>query len=184
VQLLLLTGTRRTEASEARWSEFDLDAAMWTIPRARFKTNAVHRVSLSPEAIALLQALPRPKGKKEEDFVFSTTRGERPVGDYSGAKAAIDTAMAKRLGATPAPWQLHDLRHTVRTRLSGLKVPEEVAEMVIGHAKKDPRERTYNHYEYKDEMRDALCRWGRHLMGIVDPTAPDNVEELVKRRRA
>jgi len=32
VQLLILTGQRRAEVSEMRWSEVNLDAAMWTIP--------------------------------------------------------------------------------------------------------------------------------------------------------
>src|SRR5262249_10571326 len=31
VKLLLLTGARKSEASDCAWSEFDLDAAIWTV---------------------------------------------------------------------------------------------------------------------------------------------------------
>jgi integrase len=174
-QLILLTGTRRTEAGEAQWSEFDLDAKQWTIPAARFKSNAVHRVPLSPQAVALLQSLPRNEG-----YVFTTTRGVRPIGDYSGAKAALDGEMADELGAPAAPWQLHDLRRTFRSRLSELKVPSEIAELAIGHAKKG-LQRIYDQHEYADELADVFARWAVRLASIV---SPDNVTPLDRRRRA
>ena len=58
-RLLMLTGQRRSEVSEAHWSEFDLDKRLWTIPPARMKMNAAHVVPLSAPAIELLDALPR-----------------------------------------------------------------------------------------------------------------------------
>ena len=177
--LLLLSGARRTEAGEAKWSEFDLEKQTWTIPPERSKSNATHRVPLSPEAMKLLKALPRHDG-----FIFSTTGGKRPVGDYSGAKAAINMAMAKELGAKPAPWQLHDLRRTVRTRLSELKIEERVAELVIGHARKG-LQRTYGcRHGSANEMRAALCAWAEHLASIVNPAPPDKkVLAFGKRRK-
>ncbi len=67
VQLLLLTGVRKTEASGARWPEFDLyreemwtleKQPLWTIPSERFKAKANHLVPLSAEAATLLMSLP------------------------------------------------------------------------------------------------------------------------------
>ena len=43
-RLLLLTGTRRTEAAGARWREFDLERSTWSVPPERFKSNATHLV--------------------------------------------------------------------------------------------------------------------------------------------
>jgi hypothetical protein len=83
--------------------------------------------------------------------VFDHTR-QAAIGDYSGAKAAIDAQMAEDLGDDLAPWQLHDLRRTVRTRLSQLRIPFEICELAIGHAKKG-LQRTYDQHQYADELQ-------------------------------
>jgi integrase len=36
-RMLLLTGQRKSEVAEARWPEFDLNSALWTVPAERFK---------------------------------------------------------------------------------------------------------------------------------------------------
>lgn len=54
-QLLILTGGRRDEVAGALWPEFDLDAKLWTIPPVRFKSERVHVVPLSDDAMDLLE---------------------------------------------------------------------------------------------------------------------------------
>ena len=44
--------------------------------------------------------------------------------------------MTRELGHAPKHWVLHDMRHTIRTRMAALGVNETVAEMILGHAKK------------------------------------------------
>src|SRR5262249_45441302 len=131
VKLLLLTGARKSEASDCAWSEFDLDAAIWTVPEARFKSGVVHRVPLSNAAVSLLRDLPRWEGS---DLVFSFD-GERPMNGHSKSKLRLDGTVNAILRREVA-YQIHDLRRTVRTRLAGLGVPDTVAEAVIGHGRK------------------------------------------------
>jgi integrase len=64
------------------------------------------------------------------------------------------------------PFVIHDIRRTVRTRLSQLRVRSEVAEMVIGHGKKGLA-RVYDQHQYLDEMREALDLWARELLRIA-----------------
>jgi integrase len=47
LHLMLLTLVRTTEMLEARWSEFDLAAALWRIPAQRMKMREPHTVPLS-----------------------------------------------------------------------------------------------------------------------------------------
>jgi hypothetical protein len=91
--------------------------------------------------LALLEALPRFSGG---DALFSTTGGAKPINGYFKAKARLDAAMRAELGRPPAPWVNHDIRRTVRTRLSELRVPEPVVERVIGHAVKGLAASTIN----------------------------------------
>ena len=168
-RLLLLTGARKSEVAGAEWSEFDLDKRVWLVPPERFKSNATHMVPLSDQAMAVLLSVPHfTKG----DYLFSTTLGERPVGGFSKAKVRLD----KLMGAPP--WVIHDIRRTVRTRLASLRVPDMVAEMVIGHGRKGIQ-RVYDQHSYEDEMREALELWAARLRDIVTPP-PDNLVRLKK----
>jgi integrase len=74
VRLLLLTGQRLREVAEMAWSKVDLEKGLWTIPAERMKGDAAHEVALAPEAVAILQSLPRWTGP----FVFSTNRRPTP----------------------------------------------------------------------------------------------------------
>src|SRR5262249_22237043 len=72
-RLLILTGQRKSEVAEARWSEFDLLKKIWTIPAERMKADAAHVVPLSDDAIAVLESLPHFRGG---GYLFSTTFGK------------------------------------------------------------------------------------------------------------
>ena len=59
LELLCLTAMRTAEVRLAKWSEFDLDSATWTVPAARMKkSTADHRVPLSERAVNILRACP------------------------------------------------------------------------------------------------------------------------------
>ena len=58
IQLLMLTGVRKSEASGARWREMDMLGKVWTVPAERFKSKSTHLVPLTKDAISLLRACP------------------------------------------------------------------------------------------------------------------------------
>jgi|SRR5947207_942965 len=188
---LLLTGCRVSEVGGARWREFDLQRdQLWSIPAERFKMNAIHRVPLTDTMLALLGSLPH---WAAGDCVF-TTNGEKPFNGFSTSKRLLDRRACRlwraighnrgidRRHAVMEPWCLHDLRRTVRTRLAALRVPDAVAEMVIGHGRKGIQ-RVYDQHQYLNEMRAALKEWNAALMAIVFPPPP-NVIPLETRKRA
>src|SRR5699024_8292932 len=57
LEFAALTATRSQEVRGARWDEIDLEAGLWIIPAARMKMEREHRVPLTPDAVALLNAL-------------------------------------------------------------------------------------------------------------------------------
>jgi integrase len=164
VRLLMLTGQRRGEAAGARWREFDFARRVWSIPPERFKSNATHVLPLADDAWAMLAALPRWAGG---DCVFTTVSGKKPINGYSKAKKRLDQLTGLE------DWTIHDIRRTVRTRLSALRVPEPVAEMVIGHSRRGLI-RVYDQHTYLDEMREALMAWEARLRSIIS-SPPDSV---------
>ncbi|EKJ94389.1 phage integrase family protein [Bradyrhizobium lupini HPC(L)] len=184
-KLLMLTGQRKSEVSDARWREFDLQKRkLWTVPEERFKSGQAHIVPLSKEASSLLENLVKFVGEESGDCLFSTTNGVKPINGFSRAKTALDKAMLEILKkkdpeAKLPDWVFHDVRRTVRTRLSALRVNSDVAEMVIGHGKTGLR-RVYDQHEFEPEMREALERWANSLLKIVKPAERDNVVEFAK----
>jgi integrase len=187
-RMLLLTGQRKSEVAGARWSEFDLDKALWTIPAARMKMDAPHVVPLVPEVVVLLKTLPR---FKRGDHLFTTTFGEKPINGFSKSKARIDGRVVRSLQAFARyngdddpramrlrPFVIHDIRRTVRTHLSALPVPDLVRELVIAHTKTGLH-KVYDQYAYLNEKRHALELWTARLRGIVEPKpSSDNVVQL------
>lgn len=59
-------------------------------------------------------------------------------------------------------WTPHDLRRTVRTGLSRLQCPDEVAEAILGHTKSSIK-RVYNLYKYDAKCKEWLQKWGDYL---------------------
>jgi integrase len=174
-RVLALTGCRLREISEATWSEIDFDKKLLTLAPERMKADAAHTVPLTDNLIEVFKGLPR-----LGEYIF-TTSGKVPVSGFSKAKRHMDELMLtvfRHDAEQPAqvkltPWRLHDLRRSMRTGLSALGVQDRIAEMTIGH-KVQGLHKVYDLHAFLDERRDALLRWERHLLGIVQP-APANV---------
>lgn len=159
LRFLLYVGARKNEAARATWSEFELVNRTWTIPRARYKSDAEHVVPLSDAVLALLATLPR---WANSDFLFSAN-GRKPFTAFSQAKQRLDATMGY-----VEPWCVHDLRRTFRTKLAELRVPDHVAELAIGHAKRGLA-RVYDRHRYAAELRAAFAAWADRLAAIVAP---------------
>jgi integrase len=160
IWLLLLTGCRLREIAHARRSWIDVSEARMLIPAAVYKTERPFLVALSPRALDILENLPR---WNAGDYVFSTDKGVRPV--WSIPRKIVDK-LHKRVeeivGHGVDHFVVHDLRRTVRTHLSRLKVPEVVGEMILGHALRGVAG-TYNVYDFESEKGEALVAWSEEI---------------------
>ena len=172
VRLLLLSGQRLREVAEMAWDEVDFEKRLWIIPPERMKGDAAHVVPLSPEAVAILEGLPRWAGP----FIFSTTSGQRPIANFSGIKEKFDALMPG-----VEPWRFHDLRRSMRTGLSALRVPDTVSELCIAHTQKGLH-KIYDQHAYLDEKRNAFDAWANHVLAIWEPGAPSNVISITAAR--
>ena len=62
LEFTILTAARRGEVLGARWDEFDLERAVWTVPAYRMKAGREHRVPLSTRALKIIKALHQADG--------------------------------------------------------------------------------------------------------------------------
>lgn len=100
IRLLALTGARRAEILELRWSEVDLERARIVLPRERSKTGE-KIIPLTTAACDLIRAQP-----KSKDYVFPGRGGRGPLIGVSHRWATV-RARAKLPGL-----RMHDLRHS------------------------------------------------------------------------
>jgi len=155
LKLILLTGCRRTELGDLKWSEVDLDARTITLPRERTKNGQEHVVPLPESAMTILSDLER----TDREYVFGRTR-EGGFSGWSKSKTEFDQVVKLK------PWTLHDLRRTVRTGLGKLGVQPHIAEATLNHL--PPKLiRTYDRNTYAAEKKAALDQWATHLKTIV-----------------
>lgn len=157
-QLLILTGQRRSEVSDMRWSEISFKDKTWTIPKERSKNGCAHIVPLSATAIDILQRIPR---YLHSDFVFTTTR-KTSVSGFGKIKKRLDE------DTDISDWIIHDIRRTVASGMARLKIPPHVVEKILNHVSGTFSGVTgvYNRYGYDEEKRDALELWEDHISKI------------------
>jgi integrase len=164
---------------------------VWTIPPERTKNKLAHEVPLARPFADLLASIPR-----SGDYVFKTGRtGDKPLNSFTLAKQRLDVAISnlaqeatksRRNVSDEVPglahWTLHDLRRTVRTRLSKLGVQPEIAERVIGHVPTGIRA-VYDLHQFREEKRQALAQWVNELASILNPTDKVVILETGQKRR-
>lgn len=154
VSLQLHFAQRPTELRAAKWSEFDLEKAIWTLPLARSKTkkhmSAPHNIMLSKQAVALLKELKQYSGHGEYLFAARTTN--KPISEATVRKAF-------RTLFTDYHIVPHGCRHFFSTQAneSGL-FRIDVIERFLSHNDENKIRAIYNEATY-DHERMKLAQW-------------------------
>lgn len=161
--MLALTGARRREVTQMRWSEIDRAASTWTLPPERRKTGRSDPepfiIALHPAALTIINRQPILDGSP---FVFWGRRDERPFEFHYATMQRIHAA------AKVQDWRIHDLRRYMRSGLARLGVSQVVAELTLGHQSvKGGLVGVYDAHDYDAEKRDAWNRWGDHIQRIT-----------------
>lgn len=82
LQLLALSFVRPGELRGAKWTEIDLDKAIWTIPGARMKMRRPHRIPLAQPTLVALENLRALTGAADLILPGARGRGRPPVREY------------------------------------------------------------------------------------------------------
>ena len=141
---LLLTGARRGEVESMRWADVDLDAGVWTKPSASTKQKRVHRLPLSPEAIALLREV-----QAVEPFApFARL-------DPWRLRQAWTDILAE---AKVSDLRVHDLRHWHASLLASMGLSLPIIGALLGHSSPSTTQR-YAHL-LDEALRQATDKIG------------------------
>ena len=147
---------RSQELRNARWEEFDLDNALWTIPAERMKMKAAHVVPLAGQVLSILEELRQEqKAWGGCDLLFPSPQSKtRAITDVGFLNAL------RRMGYERDEMCIHGFRSIASTLLneSG-KYRAEVIEAALAHAEKNQVRAAYNRAEYLEERRTLMQGW-------------------------
>lgn len=150
----IYTAARQGEVRRADWSHFDLEGAIWNRPADLMKSGEEHSVTLSAEALAILERVKKLHGPCE-GFVFAGRKGS-PLSDMTLAKMV-----------RPTGYTVHGFRSSFKTWAVEKmpSIPNPVSEAALSHTIPDKVEAAYNRADFLDMRRTLLDAWGRFAAG-------------------
>ena len=160
-KLLLLTGARRNEIARLTWDEIKADEIV--LPPDRNKTAEWLHIPLTPLMRSIIEALPR-----RGSYVLGD--GLRPLSANMRAKNSLDVQLNE-------PFRFHDFRRTFITGCARIGVPIQVVEKCVGH-KLSGVLKTYQHYDFSVEKREAFMKWSEHIAAITAPDAAPRSQDM------
>ncbi len=172
LKLLLLTGQRSAEVSQAPIDEFDMDDQVWIISGDRTKNGKPHKVPLSDAAFVLVKEAMALAYKEAPDtkYLFpgwtgrnGLKRGTIPIG-----KTAPHHALKRvTAGAKLDRFSVHDFRKICATQMAELGVRMEIISEILNHSINTVTAIHYAKPSYLPQMRAALEIWAEHLTKII-----------------
>ena len=160
LEFLAIVVTRPGEVRHARWDEFDIENAIWTIPAERMKMRQPHKVPLPKRAIELLSELRMITGWCE--LLFPSIKSpKRPMSENT-MNAAL-----RRMGYSGDEMTSHGFRATFSTiaNESGLWNPDAI-ERALAHVETNKIRGAYARGQYWDERINLSNWWAEFLMKI------------------
>jgi integrase len=157
VRFIILTACRTSEALNAQWTEFDLEAKLWTIPAERMKAAKEHLIPLSDAALKVLE---QARAECEDSpYVFPGPKG-RPLSNMAGLRL-----LQHRMGRPDLT--VHGFRSTFRDWAGeATNHPREVIEHALAHRLKDKAEAAYQRGTLLEKRRALMADWAAYCATV------------------
>ena len=156
---VILTAVRSGEARGARWSEFNLEQKVWSIPAIRMKTQVIHRVPLAEPVVELLQKQQR---RSKHSIVFPSPKAGKILTDM-----ALTSFLRKHnaISDTPGrPATAHGFRSSFRDWASENSYPQNLAESALAHRIKNAVEAAYHRTDLLERRRPMMEKWAKFVI--------------------
>jgi integrase len=181
LEFMILTNVRTESVLGAKWSEFNLNEAIWVVPIDRLKDGKHRtepfRVPLSRRALEILHCL---STVRQSEFVFTSTRGAFPMSNMAMLTLihrmnAADGDIWHDANDRARPIVPHGFRSTFRTWAEETsRYAHAIIEEAMGHIVGTKVERAYRRTDILELRRVLMEAWANHC----EPMAPSNVVTL------
>jgi integrase len=173
LEFLIQTGVRSGSVRNANWDEIDFQKKLWVIPAEHTKAGREHRVPLQPQAIKLLESLPRiasgrkifpsPTGKSLSDMALSQLmRGMKERGELT------DEAVPHGFRTTFRVWAAEQTNY-----------PDEIRKVASMHSVNDAVKQAYQRTDLLEKRRHLMNDWA----DFIENSITDKQKDQRKRRK-
>jgi integrase len=164
LEFAVLTTARTSEALLAEWSEFDLEAGLWTVPAAKMKAGEPHQVYLSPRAVEIVRA----QLGMDSTYLFPSPATVGTVDEKDKPRKPLSNmAMLNVLGRMGMRDRttVHGLcRATFSTWANETAAARpDVIEACLAHEETNKIRAAYNRAQFVEERRALLVAWADYL---------------------
>lgn len=170
LEFAILTAARSGEVLGARWSEVDMDGAVWMVPASRMKAHREHRVPLSTAALAVLQGMAPLRPTRGDGFLFPGQGAGKPLSSMAllmflrrfnphGAEAPARWCDPR----TGEPVTPHGFRSTFRDWCEeATSTPHAVSEAALAHTIGDKVEAAYRRGDLFAKRAALMQEWAEY----------------------
>jgi integrase len=192
LELLILTNVRTNAVLPAKWSEFDLDKALWNVPLVNLKDRE-HRkesfeIPLAPRAVEIIRVMEK---ARVSAYVFPGQKKAQPLSNMAfltllkrmnaaqkGEKSDPDAKPRWHDPASGRAITAHGFRATFKTWAEEVATfPHAVIEHAMGHKVGGKVERAYTRTTLLDMRRRLMDAWAAYC----EPSSA--VEKITPLRR-
>jgi integrase len=151
LEFTILTAVRTSEAIEATFDEFDLDAKAWCIPEERMKAEKEHEVPLCDRAVAIIKEM----GKTRlGEYVFPGLKRGEPLSNM---------AMLMMLRDMSPGVTVHGFRSAFKDWASDTtNFPDHLSEAALAHASADKARAAYARSVLFEKRRKLMQAWAKY----------------------
>ncbi|MDV7489254.1 tyrosine-type recombinase/integrase [Acinetobacter baumannii] len=133
VKFLLITGVRKREAMDMKWTDVDLTTGVWLLTHN--KSGKARHINLNHEALNIIKAMPRCS-----EYVFANPKTLLPFNDM---RKTFDKIMDS---ANISNIRIHDLRHNFASAAVNSGQSLFIVQHLLGHASPQTTQR-YAHLQ-------------------------------------
>jgi integrase len=168
LKLIMLTFVRTSELINARWEEFDLASALWTIPAERMKTRIAHQVPLSRQVLALLHELRETYGGTGY-ILPSVVRRGKPISNNTILKALDRLGYGKKMTG-------HGFRALALSSIKEkLHYRHEVVDRQLAHLPRTQVDQAYDRANFLTERKKMMQDWADYIDAVSSRTPTANI---------
>ncbi len=165
--IILHTGCRQSEITQARTGDFNLEQRQWTVPRELSKNGVAFSRPIHEKTLPYIKTLMSFSGNSE--FLLPRPDRKAPVAINWGCYVPKKMIRYYATNNAMQDWSLHDLRRTARTAWSKW-TQNHIAELMLGH-KFSGVHAVYDRYKYMNEMLETYQNWIEYLEGLKNKGA-------------
>lgn len=155
LEFLILTAGRTGEVIGAKWTEIDLEKAIWTVPPERMKAGKEHRVPLTSRAMKILNSITLERNP--EEYVFSGWKHN------TGLSNNAFLAAIKKMGRSDIT--AHGFRSTFRDWAAeeAHQFSNETIELALAHTIQNKAEAAYRRGDQLERRRELMISWEQFI---------------------